>query len=411
MKGRTTPNVLHWVSGGIHVAMMCGAVAAVFYGDSFTMLPDEYRLHVAVVAALALALGVVSRLWKHPIPLATALVCSLALWYMVAYPEARTIYAQVMAATALLIGVWSFAGTVVAGVVTLAWIALALTLPAGGVAWGTIVPDRSSVAYLASLGIPLIAGLLVWLVRSLRRHAEEAKQAQAQMREALDHLSSANLGFQQMVRGLAERTKQEERDRITRDIHDSIGYTVSNVIVMLDAAAGLIHKDPDRAVEILTTARQQANRGHEETRRTLHILRSLEEAEIYGIRNLKRIADLFTEATGACVEVDFGNIRPKYDGMIESAVYRFVQEGMTNAFRHGNATKIEVSMFHGNGRLVVTVVDNGSGAAEIAEGIGILGMRERMSQVGGEISFENGERGFRVTARIPLPKNEVSMGA
>ncbi len=395
-----------WIITGLQALALAGVVAAVLLGSSFAYLPEEYRTQVVFCAAITLVGVFTTHLLDGSVPRTVTLAAAFLLWYLVAYPEAQTIYGQVFGALALLLGAWTATPTGVAVATTGAWIVASVSLSSGGIVWGSLVAERSAVAYLASIAIPLVSVTLLWTLRESSRRAHLVQSNNRQLSRAVEHLTSANVGFQEMVKSLAERTKQEERDRITRDIHDSIGYTVSNVIVMLDAAAGLVHSDPDKAAEIMVAAREQANRGHAETRRTLHILRALEEAEIFGIRNLARIAALFTEATGAKVEVDFGNIRPRYDGMIESAIYRFVQEGMTNSFRHGNATHIAISMFQGDGRLVVTVEDNGVGAPQISEGIGIVGMRERMSQVGGEINFENGKRGFRVTARIPLTERD-----
>jgi len=331
----------------------------------------------------------------------TLLFFELIYWYFLHYPLSSATLVPLLAAIALILRAWRGSSVGMATVVSVVLVLLVVQGRAGGIAWGDVVAEKPIAAVTAEGAILIIVSGLAGMLRQSIDEFEEFSQRQQHLSSTIDHLTVANVGFQRVVQDIAEKTKQEERERITRDIHDSIGYTVSNLIVMLDAATGLVRSDPDRAVEIMQSARTQADRGHAEIRRALHILRTLQDTDIYGLRNLDRITSAFSDATGVDVTVDFGNLKHRYDGMIESAIYRFVQEGMANAFRHGKATRIETRMFQTEREIVVSVEDNGVGAEKIVEGIGIVGMRERLSQVDGTISFENNSQGFRITARIP----------
>ena len=109
----------------------------------------------------------------------------------------------------------------------------------------------------------------------------------------------------------------------------------------------------------------------------------------------------FSDATGVEVEVDFGNLPWELDMEVEGAIYRLLQESMTNAFRHGEATHVSVRFSVLEREIEVIVRDNGRGAEEVEEGIGIAGMRERVNRLGGRLSARNVTGGFEVLACLP----------
>ena len=364
-------------------------------------LPSDFFSHLLLLSVVSMIVVVVTELWTLKLAGSAAIVIHFLYWFFLHYPLAAASPLPTLVATVLLLRTWRKASPAVAFTISALLIYSILRSGNGGIAWGTTIPGKASGTVVAEAAIViLLMGVGITLLRAITS-VERLMEQRSELNSTVDHLSAANVGFQRIVQSIAEKTKQEERERITRDIHDSIGYTVSNVIVMLDAAVGLVERDPQRATKIMKDARAQADRGHREIRKALHTLRALEDADIFGLRSLERVTTAFSEATGVSVLVDFGNMRQQYDGIIESAIYRFVQEGMTNAFRHGKATRIETRMFQTDSEIIVNLTDNGNGADQIEEGIGIIGMRERMSQVDGTISFENSEHGFRICARIP----------
>ena len=91
---------------------------------------------------------------------------------------------------------------------------------------------------------------------------------------------------------------------------------------------------------------------------------------------------------------------------MDDLVYRTVQEGLTNSFRHGRATWVTISLQIHMHVLSVTITDNGTGAKQITPGIGMNGMRERLAKSGGTLTYGNVIRGFRICADIPLATEE-----
>jgi len=100
--------------------------------------------------------------------------------------------------------------------------------------------------------------------------------------------------------------------------------------------------------------------------------------------------------------VEYANLPFSCGVEVDDFIYHFIQEGLTNSFRHGRATNIEVLLWKDEEKITVTLRDNGRGCESIKEGIGILGMRERLGKFGGTLEFRNPAHGFEMCAEIPL---------
>ena len=207
--------------------------------------------------------------------------------------------------------------------------------------------------------------------------------------EALMGVMKLNLSYQDYSASVEEKSALEERLRLTRDIHDVVGYALTNTIMTLRAASLMCSKEPERLPALLESARANADQALAQVRAILGDLRSREIRSAAGPNAIAKAVRAFRTATGAEVDLDFGNFDWSFFGAIEHgdeaafAASHFVQEGMLNAFSHGKATAIRVSFRASEDELlVVAVKDNGEGAKEVQEGIGISGMRERIEKLG-----------------------------
>lgn len=284
-----------------------------------------------------------------------------------------------------------------------------LTHAAGG--QGTI-GDQGGLAVLL-LGVPVLFALPVlsgWFVGSRRALLQslrnEARAAQAEQEAA------------------AARARAEERNRISREIHDEVGHRLS--LIALHAGA-LEYRDDlseDQVREEAGVIRSSARRAMNEVRQTLHLLRrnaedgtgagtSQDSAEPSPAPLPDRLHHLTDEVTAAgspvSINVDAG-LEAALEQLPASAarhVYRIAQETLTNALRHAPAAPVELSISgHPGERLELTVSnplspqtddDGGSG------GLGLVGARERAQLAGGELVIEATGGSFRVRAWVPWP--------
>ena len=194
-----------------------------------------------------------------------------------------------------------------------------------------------------------------------------------------------------------------ERNRVAREIHDTLGHILTGVSAGVDACIAMLDTDTDtkRTKEQLEVIAKAVRGGIKDVRRSVSELRAdaLEHFQLD-----EAIRDMIAEMNSlAGVEVIFhSDVVPfRFSEDEENVIYRIIQEGMTNALRHGKATRIEIDAKKIDGVLHLKILDNGRGCKEMKKGFGTKHMKERVAMLGGSIHF-SGENGFLIDARIPI---------
>jgi signal transduction histidine kinase len=203
------------------------------------------------------------------------------------------------------------------------------------------------------------------------------------------------------------RAAADERVRIARDLHDVVAHHISVIVVQAEAAQEVLATRPDQAEGAMAAVADTARTALGELRRTLGVLRT--DPALAPQPDLAAVDDLAASVRQAGLAVDVrttGEARP-VDGVVGLTAYRVVQEALTNVLRHAHASRARVDLAFADRALVVTVADDGRGGAvngTSPAGQGLIGMRERVVVLGGDL--EAGPvpgGGFRVRARLPLP--------
>ncbi|MFI6504188.1 sensor histidine kinase [Nonomuraea typhae] len=209
---------------------------------------------------------------------------------------------------------------------------------------------------------------------------------------------------------LLERVRElavaEERARMARDMHDSIGHHLTVIKIGLENAERFRERRPDAAWHEVRQAKQLTVTALADARLWVRALRPLALESRIGGTALQRLADSFT---GTGLHVDFqlhGTERP-LDPDAELVLYRVLQEGLTNAVRHADAKVVRAQLTFGERDVVMTVGDDGKGARGAEHGFGLTSLRERVHSIGGALSATSGaEGGFELRVEIPavLPR-------
>lgn len=210
-------------------------------------------------------------------------------------------------------------------------------------------------------------------------------------------------------RSLAQQAVADERRRIARELHDVVAHHVSVMGVLATGARRVLRRDPDTADEAIATIEETSRATLREMRRLLDVLRTDAEpaadlAPQPGLAGIEALVEQVREAgLPVALRVD-GTPGPMEEG-VALAVYRIVQEALTNALKHAGAATALVRLTFADGSLAVEITDTGRGPAPTPDriGHGLVGMRERVALYGGIL--RTGPRsggGFRVYARIPL---------
>ncbi len=215
--------------------------------------------------------------------------------------------------------------------------------------------------------------------------------------------------FAEYRRAAAERRASEmqaERVRLARELHDVLAHSLSQINVQAGVGLHLMDTQPQKAADALANIKLTSKTALDEVRSVLGILRAGggQDAPLVPEPDLTRLPGLAAAITeqGVTVTIDDSLTEPP-PAATQLAIYRIVQESLTNVLRHAHATAATVTITEGSGEYVVTVIDNGTATTGTdGQGRGLLGMRERAELLGG--SFEAGPRpggGFRVEVRIP----------
>lgn len=272
----------------------------------------------------------------------------------------------------------------------------------GIAAFGQWLTDKSFEEYFSFsvfiLAFSIVSCALSFLFGKLTKYRSVVNALQ----QSISKLSKANMDFQNYAVAIREVAKLNERKRISRDIHDSVGHILTNIKALTEVALSLGAQNPSKHQEIFMQMRDQAQEGLYETRRALRELRSVSNSELAGIKSIYRLVKTFQSATNVEINTMFNNVKWTYGNDIDIIIYHVVQEGLTNSFRHGNASIVNIQFWDNQNELIINITDNGKGSVEFSKGIGLLGMEERLQKLGGRVHARNVKNGFALTVWIPL---------
>jgi signal transduction histidine kinase len=240
--------------------------------------------------------------------------------------------------------------------------------------------------------------VLAWVLVVLFA-GEVSRYHSAYLREARRRKAEARNTREEELR----RRATEERLRIARELHDVLAHKIS--LINVQAGAALHRREPEQAYAALGAIKNASKETLRELRRTLGVLRQVDEEQpLSPAPSLDRLDELIahTEEAGLPVRLVVSGDRLDLPAPVDLAAYRIVQEALTNAVRHaGEATATVLVGYHPD-RVMVEVCDDGAGT-DAEEGNGIRGMRERAAALGGTLAA--GSRpggGFLVRASLPL---------
>ena len=252
----------------------------------------------------------------------------------------------------------------------------------------------------------LIVGYIIVQLVSIQREQRSA------LAQAYEQQAAANRQLQQYAATLEELTISRERNRLARELHDTLAHSLSAVAVQLEAVRSLWRIDPSRSRKILDEADETVRRGLMEARRALQDLRALPLQDLGLILALEDLAKAAAERAGTSLELNLPKqIDASLPPAVEQGVYRIAQEALENIVRHAEAGAIAVSLEPGDHNLTLLVQDNGQGiepdawpasAPDNPDRLGIQGMRERASLIGGHLKISSGE-GQGTTLQLTVP--------
>ena len=250
----------------------------------------------------------------------------------------------------------------------------------------------------------LINGLVIFAFAAFASSLLEANRARREAQQLLGELQAAHEQLQEYAAQVEELAVARERDRLSRDLHDTLGHRLTVSIVQLEGAERLIAAAPERASQMVNSVRQQLNEGLSEVRRTVGMLRTPVTSDLSLPNALHALATDFEKATQLPIRVTVPDSLPPLSEAYRLALYRAAQEALTNVQRHAQASEASLTMDLSTEALTLRVTDNGIGLPDEADrqGFGLRGMRERITQLGGSVELSS-EKADGTTVLIRLP--------
>ena len=201
-------------------------------------------------------------------------------------------------------------------------------------------------------------------------------------------------------------TREEERRRLRRDLHDDLGPTLAGLTFGLVAARRLVPEKPEEASSLLSRLERQAQEAVVGIRRVAHGLRPPALDDLGLVAAVRQQVEAYGSpgARGLDLSVEAPEPVPALPAASEVAAYRIAQEALANVARHAGARTCRVRLSERKGALEVEISDDGRGiGAGAGSGVGLLSMRERAEELGGTCEIlPNPGGGTRVLARLPL---------
>ncbi|HOW01287.1 MAG TPA: sensor histidine kinase [Rhodoglobus sp.] len=286
---------------------------------------------------------------------------------------------------------FAIGGAVLRGARLWAWISVGtgwlVTLVVGfmvGLDW------RPAQIAITTLGILIVFGLAEGM-RTRREHYEEYRREYTQRKQS---------------------EVQAERVRIARELHDVLAHSLSQINVQASVGLHLMDKQPEKASEALASIKETSKTALDEVRSVLEVLRAEDgrdpTAPLVPEPDLSRLTGLAASVTSQGVEVTLSNSLDAAPQAVQLAIYRIVQEALTNVVRHARATRATVDISEADGSYLIAVADNGVGLSDgrdITTGRGLLGMRERAELLGGTLEVGPGPRGG-LLVMVAIPQKE-----
>lgn len=202
---------------------------------------------------------------------------------------------------------------------------------------------------------------------------------------------------------IEKMTLLEERNRMSKEIHDTLGHSFISLILSLDASIALMDSKPAEAKDRLIRLRALAETNLDDMRNIVHEMGEEEESSL--IRQVESLAVRFREHTGTALTLSLPETERSIRFEVRQAVLRVIQESFTNALKHGKASQLHLELTFFESHLQLTVQNNGTPIDKLHYGFGLTTMKHRVERLGGSLHLSSG-KGIpmitKVRCEIPL---------
>ncbi len=230
-------------------------------------------------------------------------------------------------------------------------------------------------------------------------------------RESQQNLQQANQNLRSSAKEIEKLAMDQERSRIARDIHDSLGHSLTALNVQLESAVKLQKKDPQRSQQFLRNAKRLGSQSLQEVRQSVAALRqeplmgeTLEDAIAHLIRDIQSNPSNHLKIDQS---IELADVLPNN---LKVLLYRIVQEGLTNVVKHASAKQVKLQVMSSKAIATLSLEDDGKGfeVQSARVGFGLQSMRDRAESVGGTFVVSSSSQGTRLQVSLPIERRPMS---
>jgi signal transduction histidine kinase len=254
--------------------------------------------------------------------------------------------------------------------------------------------QRGAVDYISVPVIPELLRAKVSVFAELHRNARQLELLNIELRRLSHSLMTA---------------QDEERRRIARELHDGLGQDLTAAKMMLGSLVQPNQLKDPRDGKTVSEVLSMMDNVIEQVRTLSHLLHPPLLDEMGLLSALRWYTDGFAKRSGIVTILAAAKDFPRLEPELEMAIFKIIQESLTNVFRHAEATEATVQLEARDGQACISIVDNGKGIGSSDElhpasyGIGVMGIKQRVEEFGGSLTLRNTGAGTSVEVRIPLP--------
>ena len=246
----------------------------------------------------------------------------------------------------------------------------------------------------SSINIVLFVFYLAMLIKNQYDEKERIRLLNSQLAEANEKLRLYAIESEQMA-------EIRERNRLAREIHDTLGHALTGIAAGLDACIMTVDAAPDFAKQQLVKIRDTAQRGLTDVRRSIKNLRPDDLEKLPFKEAIMHMATGFTATSGMDISFSIVGWPSELRDDQQEVIYRVMQESLTNAYRHGHASRVNITIGGEDNHLRIVIADNGQGCDDLTPGFGLRHMRERLELLHGTLNYWS-DGGFIIEVVIPL---------
>lgn len=254
------------------------------------------------------------------------------------------------------------------------------------------------------------------LLANIEELSDWNETLEARIGERTEELRQQQALIQQLLRR-AIAGQEEERARLSRELHDEIGQTLTAVQLGLDRMARILPPDDARAEKRLKRTRELTEQALADLRRVITDLRPGVLDQLGLVPALSWVADHTLRPLDMAVTIEANGLEQRLPAEIETILFRIAQEAMSNVARHSGASRLSIDLLQTDGRVTMTLTDDGRGFdssamtsdADPGRRLGLAGMQERASLAGGQATVESARgQGTIVRVTVPVPQSWLS---